>query len=117
MLNTMVTSSRDTIVGYLRQISKSVDIRHSLCDLMFYLVLSLLSYFVTSSFDSLRPLRLRLQLVTLLVMTIDPAPYFDPKLLLISIHTLWMTYSRVTYVDYLQENHRLMLRVVQESVE
>ena len=50
-------------------------------------------------------------------MAIDPSPYVDPKILLITTHIIWMTYSRVTYVDYLQENHRLILRVVKESVE
>ncbi len=77
----------------------------------------MISYVITSAFDSLRPQRLRLQLLTIIVMAIDPSPYVDPKILLIALQIIWITYSRVTYVDYLQENHRLMLRVVKESVE
>ena len=77
----------------------------------------MISYVITSAFDSLRPQRLRLQLLTIIVMAIDPSPYVDSKILLIILHIIWMTYSRVTYVDSLQENHKLMLRVVKESVE
>jgi hypothetical protein len=58
-----------------------------------------------------------LQFLTIIMMAIDPSPYIDPKILLITLKIIWMTYSRVTYVDYLQENHKLMLRVVKETVE
>ncbi len=81
------------------------------------MLVSMISYVITSVFDSLRPQRLRLQLLTIIVMAIDPSPYVDPKILLIALQIIWIIYSRVTFVDYLQENHRLMLRVVKESVE
>ncbi len=81
------------------------------------MIVSMISYIITSAFDSLRPQRLRLQLLTIIAMAIDPSPYVDPKILLIALQIIWITYSRVTYVDYLQENHKLMLRVVKESVE
>ena len=116
LLNTSMVATRDTIICYLRKICSTIDIKHSLSDFLFYLIVCVVSYLLTTAFDSLKPLRLRLQMVTLAIMLFEPS-FIDPKKLTISLHVSWLMYQRVTYTDYQRESHRLIKKIVRDTIE
>ena len=91
LLNTSMVATKDTIICYLRKICSAIDFKHSLSDILFYMIACVVSYLLTTAFDSLKPLRLRLQLATLAIMLFEPS-FIDPKKLTISLNVSWLMY-------------------------
>ncbi len=50
-------------------------------------------------------------------MTDQQILYVDSKKLTVALHILWMVYSRVTYIDYQKESHKMIQRVVRETID